>query len=79
MLLSCPCCRVSGVTDHYAVSDEHALSIARSIVANLNWTEGTKTFVSPALCSCVLVRLYVLWILATVRFGGNLLDSSLPA
>jgi hypothetical protein len=57
------------VTDHYAVSDEHALSIARSIVANLNWTEGTKTFVSPALCSCVLVRLYVLWILATVRLG----------
>jgi acetyl-CoA carboxylase carboxyltransferase component len=27
--------RVSGVTDHYAVSDEHALAIARSIVANL--------------------------------------------
>lgn len=34
------------MTDHYAVSDEHALSIARNIVANLNWTEGTKTFVS---------------------------------
>jgi len=29
------------VTDHYAISDEHALSIARSIVANLNWREGT--------------------------------------
>jgi acetyl-CoA carboxylase carboxyltransferase component len=27
--------RVSGVTDHYAVSDEHALALARSIVANL--------------------------------------------
>ncbi|HLZ72290.1 MAG TPA: carboxyl transferase domain-containing protein [Dehalococcoidia bacterium] len=27
---------VSGVADHYAVSDEHALSICRSIVANLN-------------------------------------------
>jgi acetyl-CoA carboxylase carboxyltransferase component len=26
--------RVSGVTDHYAVSDEHALALARSIVAN---------------------------------------------
>ena len=39
-------CRVSGVTDHYAVSDEHALTIARSIVANLNWTEGTKSYVS---------------------------------
>src|SRR5579871_1677805 len=28
--------RVSGVTDHFAVSDEHALAIGRSIVANLN-------------------------------------------
>jgi acetyl-CoA carboxylase carboxyltransferase component len=27
--------RVSGVTDHYAVNDEHALALARSIVANL--------------------------------------------
>ena len=28
--------RVSGVTDHYAHSDEHALALAREIVANLN-------------------------------------------
>ncbi|HLJ21901.1 MAG TPA: carboxyl transferase domain-containing protein, partial [Stellaceae bacterium] len=28
--------RVSGVTDHYALDDAHALGIARSIVANLN-------------------------------------------
>jgi acetyl-CoA carboxylase carboxyltransferase component len=28
--------RISGVTDHYAVSDEHALALAREIVANLN-------------------------------------------
>jgi acetyl-CoA carboxylase carboxyltransferase component len=28
--------RQSGVADHYATSDEHALSIARSIVVNLN-------------------------------------------
>src|SRR5256885_2349423 len=27
--------RVSGVADHYAVDDEHALAIARSIVSNL--------------------------------------------
>jgi len=30
------------VTDHYAISDEHALSIARSVVANLNWRESTS-------------------------------------
>src|SRR3712207_6500839 len=28
--------RVSGVADHYAVSDEHALALAREIVANLD-------------------------------------------
>ena len=28
--------RISGVADHYAVSDEHALAIVREIVANLN-------------------------------------------
>jgi hypothetical protein len=29
--------RTSGVTDHYAQNDDHAIEIARSIVANLNW------------------------------------------
>jgi acetyl-CoA carboxylase carboxyltransferase component len=31
--------RVSGVTDHYALSDDHALAICREIVANLNRRE----------------------------------------
>lgn len=31
--------KVSGVTDHMAQSDEHALSIARSIIANINWKQ----------------------------------------
>ncbi len=31
--------RVSGVTDHYALDDRHALGIARHIVANLNRTK----------------------------------------
>lgn len=29
-------CRISGVTDHYAANDGHALELARRIVANLN-------------------------------------------
>lgn len=29
--------KVSGVTDHLAESDEHALHIGRQIVANFNW------------------------------------------
>jgi len=29
-------CRISGVTDHYAQNDEHALEIARNIVENLD-------------------------------------------
>ena len=39
------CCdfphRMSGVTDHLALNDEHALTLARSIVANLNWKQTT--------------------------------------
>ena len=31
-------CRVSGVTDHYAQNDEHALQICRNVVENLNRT-----------------------------------------
>ncbi|HLY46555.1 MAG TPA: carboxyl transferase domain-containing protein [Stellaceae bacterium] len=31
--------RISGVTDHMALDDRHALGIARRIVANLNWTK----------------------------------------
>lgn len=31
-------CKLSGVTDHYAHNDEHALSIARSIVSSLNYS-----------------------------------------
>ncbi|XP_032519962.2 probable methylcrotonoyl-CoA carboxylase beta chain, mitochondrial [Danaus plexippus] len=30
-------CRKSGVTDHYALDDEHALQLAKNVVANLNW------------------------------------------
>ena len=30
-------CRISGVADHYAEDDAHALALARRSVANLNW------------------------------------------
>lgn len=29
-------CRVSGVTDHYAENDQHALAITRNIISYLN-------------------------------------------
>jgi len=32
-------CRISGVTDHYAQNDHHALDIARSAIGNLNRTK----------------------------------------
>lgn len=35
-------CRTSGVSDHYAQDDEHALKMARNIVENLNRPEPTK-------------------------------------
>ncbi|KAG2175426.1 hypothetical protein INT43_001073 [Umbelopsis isabellina] len=32
-------CRTSGVTDHYAQNDEHALALARRVVGTLNYTK----------------------------------------
>ncbi|KAI9145304.1 methylcrotonoyl-CoA carboxylase beta chain [Paraphysoderma sedebokerense] len=43
-------CRTSGVTDHYALSDTHALNITRRIVSSLNHrkpTPPTSTVSSP--------------------------------
>jgi len=40
-------CRVSGVTDHMAEDDEHALEITRDIVANLNKMPKTKLKTKP--------------------------------
>lgn len=34
--------RISGVADHYALNDEHALSLARDIVASLNRVKNTS-------------------------------------
>ena len=38
--------RISGVTDHYALNDEHAVTIARSIVGNLNRQKQTQLAVT---------------------------------
>jgi len=35
-------CRTSGVADHYAENDEHALAIARRCVANLDWSKAGR-------------------------------------
>lgn len=41
-------CRISGVTDHYAEDDHHALEITRSIVRNLNYRKvDSITFRDP--------------------------------
>ncbi len=40
--------RISGVTDHLAVSDQHALAICRSIVANLNRRKYVPWDILPA-------------------------------
>src|SRR6185312_4683212 len=41
--------RVSGVTDHYALDDAHALGIARRIIGHLNHVKRTTTdLVEPA-------------------------------
>jgi len=40
-------CRTSGVTDHYAANDGHALSLARRIVANLNRVKTPNVAIIP--------------------------------
>lgn len=40
-------CELSGVTDHYAEDDEHALEIARSIVAHLNLKKQVQLKTQP--------------------------------
>lgn len=40
-------CKTSGVADHYAEDDEHALAIARRCIANLNWTKRGKLNTQP--------------------------------
>ncbi|MCB9958339.1 MAG: methylcrotonoyl-CoA carboxylase [Rhodospirillaceae bacterium] len=40
--------RTSGVTDHYAQDDAHALAIARRVVANLNWQKAPALALRPA-------------------------------
>ncbi|CAG9563772.1 unnamed protein product [Danaus chrysippus] len=41
-------CRKSGVTDHYALDDEHALQLARNVVANLNWHNDQRIRVNSS-------------------------------
>ena len=50
--------RTSGVTDHLAQNDEHALSIARSIVAGLNWkqtTSAVRRFICLRFLTCCVI------------------------
>ena len=35
-------CRISGVADHYAQNDEHAIALTRRIIANLNYQKKTS-------------------------------------
>ncbi len=42
-------CKTSGVADHYAEDDEHALAIARRCISNLNWRKLGELNSRPAL------------------------------
>ena len=42
-------CRISGVADHYAENDEHALALARRCIANLNWHKQGELNSRPVL------------------------------
>ena len=51
-------CRTSGVTDHYATDDAHALAIARRIVANLNPLLSAAGGAAAAAAECFAEPLY---------------------
>ena len=53
-------CSRSGVTDHYALDDEHALHLARRIISNLNYTKVN-------LCNLVSKQVFN-WNLASKRY-----------
>lgn len=40
--------RKSGVTDYYALDDQHALHLARRVVKNLNYEKDKKVSVYPS-------------------------------
>ncbi len=40
-------CRISGVADHYAEDDNHALAIARRCISNLNWKKQGELQTRP--------------------------------
>jgi len=40
-------CKISGVADHYADSEAHAIQIARQCVANLNWKKTEQLAMKP--------------------------------
>lgn len=41
-------CRMSGVTDHYAWDDQHALHLTRKVVRNLNYQKKLEVTVEPS-------------------------------
>lgn len=41
-------CKVSGVTDHLAVDDEHALVLARRVIGNLNYQKRPQVTISSS-------------------------------
>lgn len=45
--------RTSGVTDHYALDDEHALVLARRVVSNLNRVKN------PQVCFIYKYNIYI--------------------
>ena len=47
--------RTSGVCDHYAQDDAHAIHLARNIVANLNWRETSNVSMHCLSRLCLLI------------------------
>ena len=42
-------CKISGVADHYARNDHHALSLAKQIISNLNYPQNNPLVMKPSI------------------------------
>jgi 3-methylcrotonyl-CoA carboxylase beta subunit len=54
-------CRTSGVTDHFANDDAHAIAIARDIVSSLNRPKGPVAKVCATITDCPVIRSLSYW------------------
>jgi hypothetical protein len=60
--------RMSGVCDHYANDDMHAIQIGRNIIGNLNWSKSAASVGCTKICQLCLHYSNILLIFTSLMF-----------